>query len=305
LGRKRKRSIRRSKLAISKSGLNFDLPATQVSAVGEQLRNLFSPVVEGAGLIGDYIRFFRQAATIRAMQRVQVLAEQQQLKLRPVPPKVIVPWVEGVSLEDPTSPLIDWWANLLVHGASGASLRPYIIELMKQIGPDEATFLETLWAATSKGSLSNISGTNFVQTDVITFVIWSAFELRMKALSLGQPFVRGKEELVTKADKLTGDAITEFLKWAEQQGTPARMKIKMYSGGVYWPSSQILTSGSQVDVACALNLVSYATSEQVVTDGFGQSRAFEMRVLRFTQLGIEFMTACQPIRLVEMSKTNS
>lgn len=120
--RRRKRTGHdRTEVAVSDRGIRASLPSTQAAEVGEQLRELFSPIIEGAGLIGDYLRFFRQAAAVRAMKRVREIAEQNEVELEPVPPRFLIPWVEAVSLEEPDSPLIDLWAHLLVSASTNAN----------------------------------------------------------------------------------------------------------------------------------------------------------------------------------------
>jgi Abortive infection alpha len=110
----KKESRSKAKFEISSQKISASLPAEQVSAVGEQIRELTSPLVESAGLVGDYIRFFRQRAAVRALAKVKQLAFERNVKLKPIPPKMLIPWVEAVSLEEEDSSLINLWSNLLV-----------------------------------------------------------------------------------------------------------------------------------------------------------------------------------------------
>ncbi len=290
LKRKRSRISKRTKVTISKSGLKIDLPSTQASAVGEQIQTLFSPVVEGAGLIGDYIRFFRQAATIRAMKRVQEIATESGVKLSPVSPKIIVPWVEAVSLEDPNSPLIDWWANLLVRGASGVSLRPYLIELMKQIGPEEAKFLETLWKAVSEyyhdKSNAEVPG---IVTRMTVRAQFGAIVNRQSNFE--------KEPWSEKTFALVAETATELLLTAEKNGVPIRLTLYPPTGGITWPTSPILSQmKAALDVSRALNVVEFNSYSEVVSRSLGEQLRYDIRLLEFSNLGVEFMSACRPSR---------
>jgi hypothetical protein len=157
--RKRGKSTRleskRTKVAVSASGVKADLPASQAAAVGAQLSQLFSPVVEGAGLIGDYVRFFRQAAAIRAMRRVREIATEAGFKLKPVPPKMLIPWVEAVSLEDEDSMLVELWAHLLVSASTRQeSHHVHFVSIIQQLSARQGELLATIVATKSRRHLS-------------------------------------------------------------------------------------------------------------------------------------------------------
>jgi hypothetical protein len=80
----------RTEFEISNRRLKASLPAQQALAIGVQIRALFSPLVEGAGLIGDYIRLFRNKAALKAMRRVREVAAQHNIALRPLKPKFLI-----------------------------------------------------------------------------------------------------------------------------------------------------------------------------------------------------------------------
>lgn len=111
-----------------------------------------SPITEWAGLKGDALRYRRLQLRIQQETALDRLGELIKKKMKdqnvefPLPPKILVPALEAASLEEPTSPLIEWWANLFVAGATGSNVRPYHVDLMKIIGIEEAACLEKVWS---------------------------------------------------------------------------------------------------------------------------------------------------------------
>lgn len=128
------------------------VPPDVIRAKAGRWLDLISPITEWAGLKGDALRNRRAMLRVQQEAALEVLAASikekmgQRQVVEPIPAKILVPALEFSSLEDPNSPLIDWWANLLVSGATGMSLRPYLVDLMKSIGPEEAEFLHIIWS---------------------------------------------------------------------------------------------------------------------------------------------------------------
>ena len=110
-----------------------------------------SPITEWAGLKGDALRYRRQQLRIKQEATLDRLAASIRKKMKgrsvehPLPPKILVPALDAASLEDPSSPLIEWWANLFVAGATGSNISPYHVDLMKVIGIEEAACLKQVW----------------------------------------------------------------------------------------------------------------------------------------------------------------
>lgn len=114
--------------------------------------DIISPITQWARLKSDALWYRRQQLRIQQEVALDQLARAVQRKMkgrkvtRPLPAKILVPALEGASLEEEDSPLIDWWANLLVSGATGDSTRIYFFDLMKAIGLQEASCLNEIWS---------------------------------------------------------------------------------------------------------------------------------------------------------------
>lgn len=112
-----------------------------------------SPITEWLAFQGDRMRFEREKfriqaeASLRSLEReVQTILSEQNPQLAMATNKEVTPILEGVAEEACDSPLIKWWANLLVSVADPkVETRPYFADLTSKIGPLEAELLEQLW----------------------------------------------------------------------------------------------------------------------------------------------------------------
>jgi len=272
-------------------------PDVTRAKVGRWL-DLISPITEWAGLKGDALRHKRNLLRVQQETTLDLLAERIRQKIKvddvahPLPPKFVVPALEAASLEDPHSPLIEWWADLLASGARSGSTRPYLVELMKQIGSDEAVVLEKLWAAQKQG-YREAHEAHFYLADIGPIIMWGAFQGHLSG-----SYDHRESSIVSAQvrNNFIAEVATDFLKWSEEEGTPSRIAISNPDGSVIWPSSPVLAqAGSTLDVLCALNILAYQRSNHQLKDPWGEARRYEIKTLYFTKLGIDFMNACRPM----------
>jgi hypothetical protein len=86
--------------------------------------DVISPAREWLGMKGDIIRHRReqlraqQAATLSEIEQRASAALPPGATINAVPSKFVVPFLEQASLEEPGSPLIALWANLLASAAT-------------------------------------------------------------------------------------------------------------------------------------------------------------------------------------------
>src|SRR5262252_3374966 len=65
----------------------------------------------------DRVRAYRYEREVKLLEKVDRIATEHNLKLGPVPPKILFPLLEGASLEE-NEQLHDMWAALLANAAS-------------------------------------------------------------------------------------------------------------------------------------------------------------------------------------------
>jgi hypothetical protein len=139
-------AVAKATFARKKSITEVIPPDVTRANVGRWL-DLISPITEWAGFKGDALRYRRAQLRIQQESALDRLAEEVRAKMEnqkvlyPIPPKIFVPALEAASLEHPESPLIKWWANLLVSGATTKEPRPFLVDLMTKIGVTESKAL--------------------------------------------------------------------------------------------------------------------------------------------------------------------
>jgi hypothetical protein len=120
-------------------------PITPLSegAVGF-VRRIFGPAASEVGeALADHFRAYRARNMRQILEKAQLLAEGN--KIEALPPRFSIPLIESASLEDDPD-LQEMWASLLVSAARGTSSKYKIfVDIMSQIGPDEAHFLSELF----------------------------------------------------------------------------------------------------------------------------------------------------------------
>lgn len=128
-----------------KAELKGEIPTEKVGNAVDAILDALSPFTQGMGLIGDHIRFHREKVIIKIGELTIEKAQAENLNLKPVPPKFMVPFIEKASCEDLESELINAWANLLKEASTNysAQLLPYL-NVLSQLGPNEANYLNTM-----------------------------------------------------------------------------------------------------------------------------------------------------------------
>lgn len=113
-------------------------------------RFIEGPLEQGMGIVEDRLRFMRWERKLRLMARANQLMQEHGIQgpSRPLPLKLVVPLLEGASMEDDDY-LQDLWARLLVNAAdaeSGVDLQRAYISILEGITPLEAKILESVYS---------------------------------------------------------------------------------------------------------------------------------------------------------------
>lgn len=112
--------------------------------IAKSVVDLFSPLTEFAGAIGDQIRIYRKLSVLRALHRAKLKADEQNLTLEPPPLKFLIPYLEQVSLEDEKNDILnELWSNLLLSSAvEFKSEHNLFIRILGELSPKEAKFFQ-------------------------------------------------------------------------------------------------------------------------------------------------------------------
>lgn len=113
-------------------------------------RFVSGPLEQGIGIFEDRLRYMRWERQIRLMQRTQDFLRRVGLSAptRPVPLKLLIPIMQGASLEE-NDDLQDRWAALLVNAANAnfrSEVRRSYGVILEQLTPLDVQILDVLYS---------------------------------------------------------------------------------------------------------------------------------------------------------------
>jgi len=112
--------------------------------VAKSLVDLFSPLTEMAGTIGDQVRVYREITLLKTLKKAKQKIEAEGLNIDPPPLKFLIPFIEQCSLEsDDDEVIMNMWSNLLVSASKNYKPEQNIfIRILNEITPSEAQALD-------------------------------------------------------------------------------------------------------------------------------------------------------------------
>lgn len=103
---------------LGDDSISMSAEGAVISNTGAKIGDIFSPVTESLGLLGDMIKARRQKNTLFAFEQIKKICDDRNLKLTPTPPKFFLEWIDGCSLEDADETVFNMWLELFVKAAS-------------------------------------------------------------------------------------------------------------------------------------------------------------------------------------------
>jgi hypothetical protein len=125
------------------------IPDKVIGAATEAVKAAIKPFVrvvggELAGMVGDQLRFRRWKTAIKILERARQFCEMNNIPVKSVPIKFIVPFLDAASLEEGGSKdkLTDLWASLLASAVTTTDARHYLfIERLRALSTDDAKYI--------------------------------------------------------------------------------------------------------------------------------------------------------------------
>lgn len=111
------------------------------------VNRIFGSSLEELGcIVHDKIKFYRWKKCIELVERAQALLQQRALtgELVPIPLRIGIPLLDAASIEEDEK-LKEMWAQLIANSAdpnTRMDVHPGLIEILKQLTPDEAKFID-------------------------------------------------------------------------------------------------------------------------------------------------------------------
>ena len=137
--------------------IRAEIPEDSSRRIVDAVIDLFSPVTEIAGALGDRVRTYRTESALRVFRRAKELAEENGLRLSAPPLKFLLPFIEKCSMEDDTPSLPEMWAQLLVSASS--EFKPEMIifaDIISKITSVEARILRSIAEEGALGGGANL-----------------------------------------------------------------------------------------------------------------------------------------------------
>ena len=129
-------------IALAKSGI----PAAIQSAT-ELMNRLFGPAAEESGLfLGDRVRSYRLRNMLKTLGRTQEMLNKAGIDPKSVPLRVLIPLLDGASLEDDEK-LSTKWAALLANAAisrEATNSSQIFSSILTQLSPIDALILDEI-----------------------------------------------------------------------------------------------------------------------------------------------------------------
>lgn len=124
----------------------MNLPEPIGQAALAFFQKLLGPVGEAAEFLSDKIRFYRWKSSLRVLQRAREIAQKNDLDVKEVPLKFLIPFMERSSLEDESDDeLIERWATLLAQATKDPnSIRPIFVDILSRLSAESVKALEKI-----------------------------------------------------------------------------------------------------------------------------------------------------------------
>jgi hypothetical protein len=125
--------------------VSAEIPPPSAGRLVDALTDLFRPFSERRGLRADQIRLQREDVLFEIAKKARRRLEIENQPILPLPNKVLIPFLEKASLEEPDSLLIDRWSDLLASCASHPeSAHPRFVQILSELTKDEAQLLKDI-----------------------------------------------------------------------------------------------------------------------------------------------------------------
>ncbi|MDF0591238.1 Abi-alpha family protein [Candidatus Methanocrinis natronophilus] len=122
-----------------------------VDAVIRFLEKIAGPAAEESGLLlQDKVKFYRFKNQVKMLAKAQIMLDEAGVTPRAVPPKTLLPLLDGAALEEDED-LSTKWAALLANAATPNgpfTIYPSYPHILSQLSPNEATLLDAIYDLT-------------------------------------------------------------------------------------------------------------------------------------------------------------
>jgi hypothetical protein len=254
--------------------VKVDVPAAVTEAATSFTLRVLGPLAEASDLLSDRMRFFRWKSAVKTLAKAKEFADKHGFKPKQIPLKQLVPLIEGASLEEEDSELVEKWAALIAH-ASDEPEHKYVFfaQILSSLDGSEVKLLDELWRSASEQELFRIESLETGPS--LSIQVQNAIEDVCEAI---------KNESVEDLSSFR-NVVLHF--WRERD-VPNFQGINFsdHDQFVYWQhldSLQLVRTHFMTDVIRHSKDVDYVAGRQ--------ERVF-FAAVELTRLGYQFVSAC-------------
>jgi Abortive infection alpha len=253
--------------------LKAEVPSKSVGRLVDALTDAIRPFTEARGLRADQIRLQREDVLIQIAEKARNRAATEGSQLLPVPPKMLVPFLEKASLEIDDEELKERWASLLLAASTAyESLLLSFVDILSRISSQEAKLLEEVYDGTKDIPMDGAK--DYIESNRI--------RVETNCRKLNTVVIRRDQH-----EKLFRDFVAETpLTLGRILGGNTRSQRDSIQHQNY-PSEQRGTYFDSVSILERERLVQLQTASP---EGIN----IRVRYFDITYLGIKFLTACRP-----------
>jgi hypothetical protein len=119
------------------------IPKKSVGRLVDSLTDIIRPFTESQGLKADQVRLQREDVCIEIARKARMRAEIEHIELKPVPTKMLIPFLEKASLEDLDNEMRERWVELLLSASQGYYPRHLTyIDILSRLSSNEVILIE-------------------------------------------------------------------------------------------------------------------------------------------------------------------
>ncbi|WP_406873040.1 hypothetical protein WHT83_04100 [Aminobacter sp. P9b] len=269
-----------------KAEIRAEVPTTSMGRLVDSLTDIIRPFSESRGLRADHLRLQREDVLIQIARKASERLRHEQISIQPVSNKILVPFLEKASLEDPTDEeMVSRWVNLLASAASGQSFPPRLVSTLSEMEAQDARLLETIYR---------------------TKQIKEGVKERLFALGAEvEPFNAVTKHFTSSViydgiqdKKIPGNAILDYLT-VLLSGHGIYMIFAGYGKRQNYPLPKIIDESSiarSIEVLSALSLIQRDTAK-----GFLEKYHYDVQFYQITPLGVMLLSVCSQEAAREIS----
>lgn len=258
------------------------------------LVDIFSPITEAVGSLGDRVRIYRQLSLLRSIKRAKDLASAEGLALKEPSLKFLVPYLEDCSLEDPEdNTLLDMWARLLVDASTSPKCEHNLfIRILRELNAPEARLFQYIASSVTHQHCVTKRHLEDVETDwrteYVSIAIRNAIERAggIEQLRTDAQFERMASDFREKEE--TSGSVIYFFDIA--QGAPGHYPLDSVYTSPRGPIDDDFEPSS-IAILKGLGLIGDFKSSEIWVENY----CFEVYVYYVTFLGAKFAETCTDI----------